>query len=124
MPYADDRVARLYYDRGCGSCSFFARAAVGTSHQRLVAIPLDAPDAQRDLGDLADTERYRSAHLVTAASRETGSDIVTPLAELVLGARMARLYDRIPFLDRSLRRVYLRFWNYRRTRGCAAATFS
>ncbi|MGP8074137.1 MAG: hypothetical protein ACLP74_03820 [Thermoplasmata archaeon] len=124
MPYAEDRVARLYYDRGCGSCSFFARAAEGTSHQRLVAVPLDAPDAERDLGDLADGVRYGSAHLVTGAGRETGSDIVTPLARLVLGERVARVYGRVPFLDRSFRRVYIRFWNYRRTRGCAAATFS
>ncbi len=106
MPYAEDRVARLYYDRGCGSCTLLARVAVGASHRHLEAIPLDAPAAQRDLADLLDEVRFGSAHLVTDASRRTGSDIVNPLLGLALGEKAARLVERIPVADRALRWLY------------------
>jgi len=124
MPYADERAARLYYDGNCGSCAFFARAAQAASHRQLVAIPLDAPVADRDLSGLSGEDRFGSAHLAVGASVRSGSDILGPLLGLSLGEGASRVYARVPVVDRSLRWVYRRFWNFRRTRGCAAATFS
>ncbi len=124
MPYTEDRVARLYYDRACGSCTLLARAAVGTSHRHLEAIPLDAPAAERDLADLPDEVRFGSAHLVTDTSWRNGPDIVGPLLGLALGDWTIELVERIPAADRGLRWLYRCFRDFRRTHGCAAATFS
>jgi hypothetical protein len=118
MPSVDDRIARLYYDRGCGSCSVFARVAEEASHRRLVAVPLDTPAADRDLSGLPAEVRFGSAHLVTEGSRLSGPAIVTPLLGFAVGARLSRLLAHAPLLDRSLRWLYLRFWNHHQTRGC------
>jgi hypothetical protein len=123
VSYLEDRSARLYYDSSCGPCRLLARAAEGMSHHRLNAIPLESPGAAADLSDLSTEDRFGSAHLVTGSTRLTGADLATPLVRFALGARLARVVASAPPLDRSLRWVYVRFWNYRRTRGCAAATF-
>jgi hypothetical protein len=123
MPYADERAVRLYYDSSCGSCRLLARAAEGVSHHRVDAVPLDAPVADRELRDLSSQDRFGSAHLVSSTTRHSGSDLASPLVSATLGPAVGRVVAGTPPLERSLRWLYNRFWNYRRTRGCAAATF-
>ncbi len=118
MPFVEERAARLYYDRGCGSCTFFARAAVGASHRHLVAVPLDAPGADHDLAGLSAEDRFASAHLVAEGVRRTGPEILVPLLSFAVGDRASRVLARAPPLDRSVRWLYRRFWNHHRTRGC------
>jgi len=112
--------ARLYYDAGCGPCTFFARAASWASLQRLEPRPLDSPKADVDLARLTESTRFGYAHLADDTGRQSGADIMAPLIGLTLGGSGARVVRAAPPVDRSLRWLYDRFWMYRRTKGCAA----
>lgn len=112
--------ARLFYDPGCGPCSFFARVSVWACRSGLRAIPYDGEEAARELADLAEATRFAYAHLVDAHGRKSGAAIMAPLVALSLGSTGERVVTRTKPLDRGLCWLYERFWNYRRTRGCAA----
>ena len=112
--------ARLFYDPGCGPCTIFARVSAWSSRSQLRAVPYDGPEATRELGDMTEEVRFAYAHLVDGRGRRSGSAIMNPLVGLTLGPTGERIVTRVPWIDRSLRWVYDLFWNYRRTRGCAA----
>lgn len=120
MPYAADRTARLFYDDSCGPCTLLARAAEGVSHHHVVATPLAAPAADPELGRLSPEARYGYAHLATDGTLLTGEAIATPLVGLAIGPALGRLVRRAPPIDRSLRWLYGRLWEYRRAHGCGA----
>jgi len=111
---------RLFYDPGCGPCRLFARVSEWASRSRLRALPYDGLEATRELGDLEDEVRFAYAHLVGPQGRKSGAEIMTPLVGLTFGSAGERVAARVPPVDRGLRWLYERFWNYRRTRGCAA----
>ncbi|HTP54309.1 MAG TPA: hypothetical protein VML94_05035 [Thermoplasmata archaeon] len=122
MPVDPERRARLYYDRSCGPCTFFAEAAEGMSRGRIDPVPLDGPGAGTDLGDLPTAERFGAAHVVVAGeSRRTGPEIVRPLVGLAFGPTVAGVFERFPALDRPLRWLYRQFWEHRQRHGCATA---
>lgn len=121
MPAIEDRAARLFYDDACGPCTVLARAAEGVSRHRLVAVPLAGPEADVRLGGLAPELRFGYAHLEDGTALRTGSSAATPLVSLLSGGLWARLTERLPPLDRAVRSVYDHLWEYRRSRGCAAA---
>ncbi|HYA58315.1 MAG TPA: hypothetical protein VEH57_07670 [Thermoplasmata archaeon] len=112
--------ARLFFDPGCGPCRLFARVSEWASRSRLRAVPYDGDEARRELGDLSDDARFAYAHLVHDRERRSGDAIMTPLVGLTVGPTGERVVARVPPLDRGLRWMYGVFWNYRRTRGCAA----
>ncbi len=121
MPLLTDRSARLYYDDSCGPCRLLAHASEAVSRHRVVATPLDSPDAERALGALPRERRFGSAHLERAGELRSGDALTSPLVGLTLGASWEQVARRVPVVDRLLRRLYLGFWRYRRERGCAAA---
>lgn len=112
--------SRLFYDPNCGPCRLFARACEWASRSRVEAIPYDGVEARRELADLSDETRIAYAHLVRGSERTSGNAIMTPLVGLTLGRSGERIVRRVGPVDRGLRWTYGRFWNYRRTRGCAA----
>ena len=120
-PHAAARPARLYYDAHCGPCSLFANAVERSSRGRVRALPYDGDDAARELGDLSAPERFAYAHLVDRRGRTSGAAILPPILGLTVGAPAERLAERAPPIGRALAWLYDRFWNHRRTRGCAAA---
>ena len=112
--------ACLFYDPGCGPCTLFARVSEWASRSRLRATPFDGEEATRELGDLSEEVRYSYAHLVDTSGRTSGADIMSPLVGLTIGLTGGRVARSVPSIDHGLRWLYQRFWNYRRTRGCAA----
>lgn len=120
MPYAADRAARLFYDDSCGPCSVLARAAAGVSRHHVVATPIAAREADPDLERLPTETREAYAHLARGHDLWSGEAIAAPLVGATLGPTFERVVRRSPPLDRSLRWIYLRLWNYRRLHGCGA----
>lgn len=118
MSAASDRSARLFYDDTCGACRLFARAAEGASRRQLVAIPLSNPDADTELNALPTEVRNGFAHLMRDGQLRTGEALASPLVRLIVGPRLGRALGRVPFVDRSLRGVYRRLWEFRRSHGC------
>ena len=112
--------AQLFYDPGCGPCRLFAHWTQWASRSRLEALPYDGEEARLRLADMTDEYRFSYAHLIRREKRTSGDAIMTPLVGLTLGATGERVVARVGPLDRGLRRIYGWFWNYRRTRGCAA----
>lgn len=112
--------AALFYDPRCGPCTLFALVAEWTSGSRVRALPYDGKEAERDLGDLTEEDRFAYAHVVDANGRRSGASIMAPLVEHTLGPEAGHVLERAPALDQGLRWVYRRFWNYRRTHGCGA----
>jgi hypothetical protein len=121
MPYAGDRSARLFYDDACGPCRLLARATEQVSRHRVVATPLTSPVANVRLDGVPPEARYGYAHLDAVGGLRTGEAITAPLVGLTLGPTWEGVVRKVPPLDRAMRRAYLWFWEYRRTRGCAAA---
>ncbi len=113
--------ARLFYDAGCGPCTFFARVSQWASRSRLRSLPYDGEEARRVLADLDEERRFAFAHLVDARGRRSGSAIMTPLVALALGPQGERV-AKVPAIEHGLWWIYDRFWDYRKTRGCAAPT--
>jgi len=119
-PADAERHARLYYDPSCGPCTFLADSVRGLSDGRVESVPFNEPAAEADLGALAPTERYGSAHLVEdGRPRRSGPAIAAPLARLALGPTAGALLDRLPVLRRPLEWTYGRFWSHRQRHGCA-----
>ena len=83
--------ARLFYDPGCGPCTFFARINEWASRSRLRAIPYDGEEARSALHDLDDETRFAYAHLVDDDGRRSGSAIMTPLVGLVVSPSAERV---------------------------------
>ena len=115
--------AWLFYDPGCGPCRFFARVCEWASRSRVRSLSYDGEEARRELIRLDDATWFSYAHLVHVPNRCSGASIMTPLAGWILGSTAERIVAGAPPLDRGLKWVYNRFWNYRRTRGCAARTY-
>lgn len=111
--------ARLYYDPGCGPCTFFAKVCQRAGRSKLAVLPYDGTSAEVELADLTEEVRYAYAHLLSRDHRSSGAEIMAPLVGLTLGSTAERVAH-VPQLDHGLRWIYDRFWNYRRTRGCAA----
>jgi hypothetical protein len=120
MPYAGELAARLYYDDSCGPCRLLARASAGLSRHRLIATPLAAPAADDALGALPPEVRHAYAHLVTADGLLTGEMLAVPLLGVALGPRIESAVRRLPPVVRAVKGLYVRLWEYRRTRGCAS----
>ncbi len=114
--------ARLFYDPRCGPCALFARVSARLGGSRLRSLPYDEAEATRDLGDLDEETRFAYAHLVDDRGRSSGSALMPPLVKICLGETAGRLVLQVAPLDRALRWTYDQFWNYRRTRGCAATS--
>lgn len=114
--------ARLYYDPSCGPCTFFARVNEWASRAHVRALPYDGKEASRELAGMSDALRFSYAHLVDPWGRRSGSEIMVPLLGLTFGGAAERTASQVPAIDRALRWIYDRFWNYRRTRGCAAGS--
>jgi hypothetical protein len=112
--------AHLYYDPGCGPCRLFAQVAQWAVRSRIDALPYDGPQARRALGDMTEEFRYAFAHLVYGRERASGDAIMAPLVGLTIGPTGERVVRSVPSIDGGLRWVYRKFWDYRRTRGCAA----
>ncbi|MGA7923458.1 MAG: DCC1-like thiol-disulfide oxidoreductase family protein [Thermoplasmata archaeon] len=111
--------AFVFYDGHCGPCSFFARAVRGLAIRPVSIRPLTDPAADAYLGQLTPEARHNAFHLWKDDILYTGVAAVGPLVGAMCGDRWAYLIGRIPPLDRGLRSVYVRFWRYRRTHGCA-----
>lgn len=112
--------ARLFYDHDCGPCRLFAQVCQWASRSRVAALPYDGDEAHRELADLSEEERFAYAHLLRGPERRSGEAIMTPLVGLTFGPAGETVVSRVRPLDRGLRWMYGRFWDYRRTRGCAA----
>jgi hypothetical protein len=112
---------RLYYDAGCGPCTFFARAVTWASRRKVVAIPLDSALADRDLDPLPTSTRYGYAHLADHGGLRSGADIMGPLLGVTFGGAAARVAIPAGPVDRSLRWTYNLFWRARRRSACTAA---
>lgn len=115
-----ERHVRLFYDASCGPCRFFAQTVEGVGRGRVVTVPLGDRAADSALAGLAPEERFGAAHLVDDAGRHSGPGIVGPLLGLTLGPTAGTLAARFPGIERPLRWLYRRFWEYRRRHGCAA----
>jgi hypothetical protein len=110
----------MFFDAGCGPCTFFARVTVGLSRSRVETHPLDGPDADRALGSMSADLRYGYFHIVEPGMTRTGRDAMPAWVGLIGGPRLQRLAERAPPVNDLLRFAYDRFWGYRRSRGCAA----
>jgi len=114
------RDATLFFDAACGPCTFFARITQGLSRARLEIRPLDGPEAERALRELSDETRYGSFHIVEHGRTWTGANAMPAWAGLLGGSPAREIAERAPPVNRVLRSLYLRFWEYRRAKGCAA----
>jgi hypothetical protein len=81
---------------------------------------LDAPEADSALHSLTPELRYSYFHIVEAGRTWTGPDAMPVWVGLLGGKPAQTVAERVPPVNRFLRAVYNRFWEYRRTRGCAA----
>lgn len=110
----------LYYDASCGPCSWFARLVEWASRRRLRRSPLTSDRAEIDLAGLSESDRFGYAHLVRGARLESGSTILPGLVDLTFGSAAGRVVRAVPPIDLGMRWLYDRFWEHRRTKGCAA----
>lgn len=109
----------MYFDANCGPCTFFAHLTAGLSRSRLEVYPLDGPEADRALGSMAPQTRYGAFHIVEPGKTWTGPDAMPAWVGLVGGGSARWVAERARPVNRFLRLCYLRFWEYRRSRGCA-----
>ncbi len=110
----------LFYDAGCGPCTLWARASAGIAREGVRILALDSREADRALGSMPDTVRFSYFHLARGGRTLTGTDALPLLVGLVAGRTAERVVRRVGFVRRGLDRTYRAFWEYRRTRGCAA----
>jgi predicted DCC family thiol-disulfide oxidoreductase YuxK len=118
--FARTRPARLFYDGGCGPCTFFARASQGLGRGRIEIVPLASTDADRDLGALAPEVREGSFHLLSEDRLVSGENALVPWLSLAVGRTMAQGVAHVPPARWIVVQVYRRLWEHRRTHGCAA----
>jgi hypothetical protein len=112
--------SHLFYDRGCGPCSWVARTTSAVSRSPIEIASLDGPLANHELGWMDPTRRFGSFHLRQGSRVYSGAEALPSLVGLVAGSTAERAVRHVPPLRHAIERVYLAFWEYRRTRGCAA----
>jgi predicted DCC family thiol-disulfide oxidoreductase YuxK len=112
--------AYLFYDRGCGPCTWFARVSASVSRSPLRIESLDSPLADVVLGAMDSARRFDSFHLQDGSHVYSGADAFAPLVGLVGGPVAERTVRGVPPVRHLIQRVYTAFWEYRRARGCAA----
>ncbi len=110
----------MFFDAGCGPCTFFAHVTEGLSRSELGVYPLDGPEADRALLSMPPETRYGYFHIVEPGRTWTGPDAMPAWVGLVGGRRARWVAERSRPVNRLLRLFYDRFWEYRRSRGCAA----
>jgi hypothetical protein len=109
----------MFFDADCGPCTFFARITAGLSHSGVEVYSLDGPEADRALGSMRPDLRYSYFHILEAGRTWTGPDAMPTWVGLMGGRSARAVAERAPPVNRLLRLVYNRFWEHRRTRGCA-----
>lgn len=114
----------MYFDAGCGPCTFWAHLTRGLRPGRLDAFALDSPEADHTLVGLPPEIRHDYFHILEGGRLWTGPDAMPVWVGLFWGPSARRIAERVGPLDHSLRFVYNLFWEYRRTRGCAADSIS
>jgi len=110
----------MFFDASCGPCTFFARLTAGVSRPPLEVYSLDSPEADRALPSMPSDLRYNYFHILESGKTWTGPEAMPAWVGLVGGKSARRIAEGAPPVNRFLRLVYNRFWEYRRTRGCAA----
>jgi hypothetical protein len=110
----------MFFDAGCGPCTFFAHVTAGLSRSNLEVHPLDGPEADRALQSLTPDTRYRYFHIVEPGRTWTGPDAMPAWVGLIGGKHARLIAEKAPPVSRLLRHLYDGFWEYRQTRGCAA----
>jgi predicted DCC family thiol-disulfide oxidoreductase YuxK len=114
----------MFFDASCGPCTFWARISAGLSRGLLEIHPLDGPEADRALAALSSDLRYGSFHIVEPGGTWSGPDAMPAWIGLMGGRSARRVAERSPPVNRLLRSLYNRFWEYRREKGCASAAAS
>jgi predicted DCC family thiol-disulfide oxidoreductase YuxK len=110
----------MFFDAGCGPCTFWARFTAGLARPRLSVHALDSPEADRQLHSLTSDVRYGAFHIVEGERTWTGADAMPVWVGLLAGRRARTVAERSVPVNRVLRIFYLRFWEYRRAHGCAS----
>lgn len=110
----------MFFDASCGPCTFWARLTAGLSRSGLEVYTLDGPEADRTFPTMAPERRYSYFHIVESGQTWTGPEAMPAWVGLVGGKGARTVAERAPPVNRLLRHAYNRFWEYRRTRGCAA----
>lgn len=110
----------MFFDASCGPCTFWARLTAGLSRAGVQIYALDDPEADRAFGSMSSETRYRYFHIVELGRTWTGPEAMPAWVGLVGGKGARAVAERAPPVNRFLRLAYNRFWEYRRTRGCAA----
>jgi hypothetical protein len=116
--------ADLFYDRGCGPCTWFAHASRGLGGSRIRIAPLDGELADRELREMTEEVRYGAFQIAAEGQIYTGEAALPVWIGLVAGRTAEQVVDRVGVLRSAIARVYRSFWEYRRTRGCSAADAS
>lgn len=111
---------QLFYDAHCGPCTLWARLTAGLSRSDLEVHALDGPEADRALRSIAPELRYRYFHIVESGRNWTGPDAMPAWVGLLGGEGARAIAEKVPPVNRFLRRTYDRFWRYREIHGCAA----
>jgi predicted DCC family thiol-disulfide oxidoreductase YuxK len=90
--------ARLYYDADCGFCRWtLAWVLRWDRGRRLLPLPIESADGDRDLGDLGEA-RLDSWHLVRGERRSSGGRAFAPLLEELRGGKaLAPIARRLEF---------------------------
>jgi predicted DCC family thiol-disulfide oxidoreductase YuxK len=114
--------AEMFYDAGCGPCTFFARVSQVSGHHRISIYPLAGVEADRVLTGMPEQRRYDSFHLSLNGSVLSATEALPALVGLVAGEAAERTYRAVSPVRRLGERVYWSFWRARRTKGCAAGT--
>ncbi|MCI4319996.1 MAG: hypothetical protein L3K23_07700 [Thermoplasmata archaeon] len=110
----------MFFDTGCGPCTFWARFTARVSRSALGVFPLSGPEADRQLSSLSTDDRYGAFHIVERGRTWTGPEAMPAWVGLVAGADARAFAEGCPPVNRALRAWYLRFWEYRQRHGCAA----
>jgi predicted DCC family thiol-disulfide oxidoreductase YuxK len=111
---------RMFYDASCGPCTFWARLTAGLSHPQVEVYALDGPEADHAFSAMSPELRYSYFHIVESGRTWTGPDAMPAWVGLIGGKAARVVAEKTPPVNRLLRLAYNRFWEYRRTRGCAA----
>lgn len=111
---------RLFYDAGCGPCSFFAHVSRSAAHRKIAIFPLTGPEGDRWLGEMPEDRRYDSFHLAIGGRLLSAADALPSLVGLVAGRAAERTYRAATPIRRAGDRLYWRFWRARRAGRCAA----
>lgn len=109
----------MFFDSSCGPCTFLAHVTAGFARSDFAVYALDSGEADRALRAMSSETRYDYFHIVEPGKTWTGPDAMPAWVGIVGGARARLLAEKVPPLNLLLRRVYNRFWEYRRSHGCA-----